>query len=49
MLVCLYGEIGDALWPERGLLGSVARGLKLWLSCPLRVATARLLQNVADT
>ena len=25
MLVCLYGEMRDALWPERGLLGSVAR------------------------
>ena len=25
MLVCLYGEMRDALWPERGLSGSTAR------------------------
>jgi len=24
MLICLYGEMRDALWPERGLSGSVA-------------------------
>jgi hypothetical protein len=25
MLICLYGEIRDALWPEHGLSGSMAR------------------------
>jgi len=24
MLVCLYGEMRDALWPEHGLSGSMA-------------------------
>lgn len=27
MLICLYGEMRDALWPERGLSGSLAGSL----------------------
>ena len=35
MLICLYGEMRDALWPERGLSGSMARARRVWLCCPL--------------
>ena len=47
MLICLYGEIRDALWPERGLSGSVARYALVWLCYPLGAATTRAFQNVA--
>jgi hypothetical protein len=26
MLICRYGKMRDALWPERGLSGSLAAG-----------------------
>jgi hypothetical protein len=26
ILICLYGEMRDALWPDHGLSGSMARG-----------------------
>jgi hypothetical protein len=35
MLICLYGEMGEALWPERGLSGSTAATRRMWLFCPL--------------
>jgi hypothetical protein len=34
MLIWLYGEMRDALWPEHGLSGSVARCTLMWLSRP---------------
>ena len=49
MLVCLYGEMRDALWPEHGLSGSVARCTPAVAFLPARYSfdDARL-QNVAN-
>ena len=48
MLVCLYGEMRDALWPERGLSGSMALARLLWLSvaCGLRARAQRAAGEV---
>jgi len=52
MLVWLYGEMRDALWPERGLSGSVAGSAADVAfppatrcdGAPARMATARRLE-----
>ena len=48
MLVCLYGEMRDALSPERGFQVPRPAPHLVWLSCLLRVATMRVLQNLAN-